>query len=136
MRSIHFIIFILFLCIFFPSCKERGNRATDNSTTDTTQYIMTPEFYDFEEINAGDIVGYTFTLKNVGKSNLIIKDVKTDCPCTTIELQKKSRNPNDSCKIDIEFNSAGRNGFQMKEIRIFANVKNGVIKLPFSAIVN
>ncbi len=97
---------------------------------------MVPEYYDFGDITAGDIVGYTFTLKNTGTNKLTIKDVKTDCPCTVAEVQKKELQPNDSCKIDIEFNSAGRNGFQMKEIRIFANVKNGVIKLPFSASVN
>ena len=137
MRVLYFIIITILITTI--SCRENRKGNTQNIESieccDTTGYSLSPEFYDFGDINCGEIVGYTFTLKNTGNHPLVIKDVKSGCACTTVELEKESIKPNETCKIDIQFNSAGRNGFQMKEISIFANVKKGVIKLPFTCNV-
>ena len=141
MRVQHLIITILFFTIVAIGCKN-GNKGseqgspTTQETTDTTTYSVNTTFHDFGVISAGDIVGYTYTITNTGEYNLHIKNVKTDCACTQIEVEKMVVTPGESSKIDIEFNSAGRSGVQIKEFSIFANVKEERIKLYFTTDVN
>ncbi len=60
-----------------------------------------------------------FSFKNVGKTPVTIKDVKTSCGCTSADPDKKTYAPGESGEIAVKFTFGGRVGGQRKTIRVF-----------------
>ena len=112
------ILFICFCLLAICSCKEK-DKATQVAETSME---WTRKTWNFGEVKAGEEVCHTFYFKNTGENNLLIKSVKTDCGCTTVNYDKAPVKPGKEGKIEIAFNSRGRNGKQYKEISIFANI--------------
>jgi len=77
--------------------------------------------FDFGEIKQGDKVEHTFTLKNTGKRNLVIRRVSTSCGCTAVTPEKTDIGPNESVPLKVEFNSTGKMGRQNKTITVITN---------------
>ncbi len=77
--------------------------------------------FDFGEIKQGDKVEHTFTMKNTGKRDLIIRNVKTTCGCTAVTPEKKIISPNESVPLKVVFNSKGKRGRQNKAITVITN---------------
>lgn len=77
--------------------------------------------YDFGDINQGDEVEHTFTIKNEGKRDLIIRRVKTSCGCTAVTPEKKVISQNESVPLKVKFNSRGKRGRQNKSITVITN---------------
>ncbi len=115
------MIKIISICCYFLmvcSCKEKV-KTTQGEETNMKWTLKT---WNFGEIKNGEEVCHTFYFKNTGSNNLLIKNVKTDCGCTTVNYNKAPIKPGEEGKIEIAFNSRGRNGKQYKEISIFANI--------------
>ena len=112
------ILLICFCLLAICSCKEK------DKTTQVAETSMewTRKTWNFGEVKEGEEVCHTFYFKNTGENNLLIKSVKTDCGCTTVNYDKAPVKPGKEGKIEIAFNSRGRNGKQYKEISIFANI--------------
>ena|GEM_PF-4060637 len=55
-------------------------------------------------------ITHTFTLKNTGAADLVIKDIKTDCSCTSVANDKKTVPPGLSVPLTINFHVKGRFG--------------------------
>ncbi len=79
------------------------------------------ESHDFGDIKEGDKVECTFMLKNVGKRDLIIRNVKTSCGCTAVTPEKKVVSANESVPLKVTFNSHGKRGRQNKAITVITN---------------
>lgn len=79
------------------------------------------ETHDFGEINEGDKVECVFTLKNTGKRDLIIRNVKTSCGCTAVSPEKKIISANETVPLKVVFNSRGKRGRQNKAITVITN---------------
>ena len=77
--------------------------------------------YDFGDMNQGDKKEYTFTLKNDGKSDLIIRNVRTSCGCTAVAPSKKVIAAGESAPIKVAFDSRGKRGRQSKSITVITN---------------
>lgn len=82
--------------------------------------------YDAETFNFGDIkpgtkVEHTFNLKNAGKKELIIRDVKSSCGCTAVSPSKNIIAAGESVPIKVAFDSNGRTGRQDKTITVITN---------------
>ena len=77
--------------------------------------------FDFGEINQGDEVEHTFTIKNSGQRDLIIRRVKTSCGCTAVTPEKKIISKNESVPLKVKFNSRGKRGRQNKSITVITN---------------
>ena len=77
--------------------------------------------HDFGEIKQGDKVEYTFTIKNTGVRDLIIRNVKTSCGCTAVTPEKKVIGANETVPLKVVFNSTGKKGRQNKAITIITN---------------
>ncbi|TDO05062.1 DUF1573 domain-containing protein [Sunxiuqinia elliptica] len=77
--------------------------------------------HDFGDINQGDEVEHTFTIKNSGKRDLIIRRVKTSCGCTAVTPEKKIISANESVPLKVKFNSRGKRGRQNKSITVITN---------------
>lgn len=92
--------------------------------------------YNFGNINEGDPAEFDFILKNVGKSDLIIRKVKASCGCTTVEPSKKILKPGESCPIKASFRTNGYSGQQSKSITVITNdPKNSTVILRMSGTI-
>ncbi|MGQ8335948.1 DUF1573 domain-containing protein [Sunxiuqinia sp. A32] len=83
--------------------------------------VFAENTFDFGEINQGEKVEHTFTMKNDGKRDLIIRNVKTTCGCTAVTPEKKVIGPNETVPLKVVFNSTGKRGRQNKAITVITN---------------
>ena len=77
--------------------------------------------FDFGDMNQGDKKEHTFTLKNDGKSDLFIRNVRSSCGCTAVAPSKKVIPAGDSAPIKVTFDSRGKRGRQSKSITVITN---------------
>ena len=94
--------------------------------------------YDFGTVTDGEVIQTTFTLKNVGKSPLVITDAKTTCGCTVPTWPKnKPVMPGESTEIEVKFNTSGKGGGrQVKTVTLLTNTAIGREILKVKGIVN
>ena len=77
---------------------------------------------DFGDIVQGDNVSNVFEFTNTGKSDLILTAVTAGCGCTVAKNWPKDPiAPGESGTIEVIFNSAGKDGQQVKQIKVSAN---------------
>ena len=122
------LLLVLFLSY---SCREKKS----SGPSEPTHIEWTKKTWNFGDLTAGEEVCHTFTFKNTGRHNLIIRNIETGCGCTTVNYDKAPVSPGKEGKIEIAFNSQGRYGKQYKEIRIFANIPEKSTTLTFTANV-
>jgi hypothetical protein len=79
------------------------------------------EIKDFGEITQGEVVSMTFRFRNVGQTDLIISSATGSCGCTVPEWPKEPIKPGAEGKIDVKFDSNGKQGMQNKTITLVAN---------------
>jgi len=77
--------------------------------------------HDFGEMKQGDKKEHTFTLKNNGKSELIIRNIRSSCGCTAVAPSKKVIAPGESAPVKVTFDSRGKRGRQSKSITVITN---------------
>ncbi|MDR2835383.1 MAG: DUF1573 domain-containing protein [Bacteroidales bacterium] len=77
--------------------------------------------YDFGTIKQGDKATYNFTFKNSGKSDLVLRKIKTTCGCTATNPEKMIIKPGEVSHITVTFNSSGKQGAQQKTITVISN---------------
>ena len=81
------------------------------------------EMHDFGKVKEGDLVSYTFTVENKGKSDLIINNVQTSCGCTVAKFEKSPIKSGGSGKIELKLNTSGKNGKVVKTATVFSNAQ-------------
>ncbi len=79
------------------------------------------EVHDFGKISQGEIVSYSFKFKNVGGSDLIIKEAHGSCGCTVPKFPKEPVAPGEEGVIDVEFSSEGKRDLQEKTVTLTTN---------------
>ncbi len=136
------------LIIFLVSCGSNENSSlssdvinnpnTANGKSDRTSlpaFTFTEEVHDFGKMIEGESVSFDFRFRNSGKSDLLISDVSTSCGCTVPKYSKEPIRPNGSGVIKVTFSSAGKRGFQSKNIVIVANTQPNTTQLRIKAQV-
>lgn len=66
--------------------------------------------WDFGEIKEGDIVEYTFILKNDSTEKMNITNIDTSCGCTVSSVAKKVLEVGEETEIKVKFDSKGYSG--------------------------
>jgi hypothetical protein len=121
------------------SSKENKNTGAEHFESVKTgkypKFEFTKEIHKFGKISEGEIGVCDFYFKNVGESNLIIKNIESGCGCADFKWKKKPIKIGEESKITVEFNSKGRYGKQYKTITIFSNTLQKENKLIISANV-
>jgi len=79
------------------------------------------ESFDFGDIKPNTKNEHTFNLKNAGKMDLIIRDVKTSCGCTAVSPSKNMIAAGESVPLKVVFDSTGKSGRQNKTITVITN---------------
>ena len=77
--------------------------------------------FDFGTINEGDIVKKEFSFQNTGTAPLLILNASSSCGCTVPEWPKDPIAPGGHGVINVKFDAKNKEGFQNKEVTIFAN---------------
>jgi hypothetical protein len=77
--------------------------------------------FDFGEMKQGEKKEHTFTLKNDGKSELIIRNVRSSCGCTAVAPATKVIAAGESAPVKVTFDSRGKRGRQSKTITVITN---------------
>ncbi len=114
------------------------NPLSAENTGDTTllpKFQWKEQVHDFGVVIQGERVSYSFTFKNIGKSNLIISSVHASCGCTVPKYDTKPIAPGESGQVEVVFDSSGRTGLQNKTITVLSNTQPSTVELHFSAEV-
>lgn len=77
--------------------------------------------FDFGTVKQGEELTHNFKIKNIGKSNLILRKVKASCGCTATQPDKEVVAPGEEASIKVTFNTRGRSGRQNKSITVYSN---------------
>ncbi|WP_340114442.1 DUF1573 domain-containing protein [Maribellus mangrovi] len=80
-----------------------------------------PKTFDFGEMKQGEKKSHTFTLTNDGKSELLIRRVRSSCGCTAVAPSTKVIAPGESAPVKVTFDSRGKRGRQSKSITVITN---------------
>lgn len=114
--------------------KKRANRLTISANIEEDFSKLTPDqiakapkvvfekkVFNFVEITQGESASSDFKFKNEGKSDLIIRKVKSSCGCTAVAPETKVIKPGEESKISVTFRSRGKQGKQNKTITVITN---------------
>lgn len=124
-----------------PQGENDGNTQAPANSDQLGWPKFQTEYHDFGRITEGEQVKYKFRFTNVGKSNLIISDVKPTCGCTTPNWTKEVIPPGSEGFVEALFNSEGRGEVgagteQEKSVEVFfQNSAKERITLTFKATV-
>ncbi len=77
--------------------------------------------FDFGEMKQGEKREHTFMLTNAGKSDLLIRNVRSSCGCTAVAPSTKVIAAGETAPIKVTFNSRGKRGRQSKSITVITN---------------
>ena len=135
---------IIFISLFFAvfSCTEKkpyrnSNPKLDkNKTTQITQIEFDTETHDFGRVKSGEILTYSFVFSNQGEAGLIISKAEADCGCVQATIPVEPINPGEKGIIEVEFNSSGMVGKQLKTIEIQSNSKEPKHLIIFAEVEN
>lgn len=93
--------------------------------------------FDFGDIKQGDKREHTFMLSNEGKSDLIIRNIRSSCGCTAVAPSTKLIKPGETAPIKVTFDSRGKRGRQIKSITVITNdPKNPTSTLRIQSNIN
>ena len=133
----------MLIIIACNSPKSKSQVQKNDSLGKISEFSFESEMHNFGKLKSGEIVIYSFVFVNTGKYNLYIKNVRTDCGCITANFIKKTVKPGEKGLIEVEFDSSGLFGNQLKTIiveanvpepkhlAIFAQVKNEQLKIKY-----
>lgn len=91
------------------------------SSPDATTIKFEQTQFDFGRLNEGQKVRTQFAFTNTGTKPLIIADAIGSCGCTVPEWPRTPIEPGKSANIDVEYNSEGKRGEQLKTITVTTN---------------
>lgn len=80
-----------------------------------------PKTHDFGDMKQGEKKEHTFSLTNTGKTDLLIRRVRSSCGCTAVAPSKKVIAPGETAPVKVTFDSRGKRGRQSKSITVITN---------------
>jgi hypothetical protein len=115
--------------------KNSGNSSLQTTSIGTVEIAFREYEYNFGKVAEGEKVGFTFTFENKGTANLIIASATTSCGCTVPKYNTKPIPPGGNGKLEVVFDTSGRNGMQTKTITVKSNASIPVVLLKITAEV-
>jgi hypothetical protein len=115
------VAYLLLFGLLFSLESGAENNSVSASATDAPRLVVGKRIHDFGTVNEGAVVNYSFSIKNEGKSPLVLRDVRSDCGCTTVLPEVQELSPNSEAEIRTSFNTSGFRGKKVKTVRLFTN---------------
>ena len=72
-----------------------------------TEFVVNEEIHNFGEIISGEVLMYSFTLKNTGSDTLKINNIDEGCGCIEVETNNVPVSPGEEGSINVTFDSSG-----------------------------
>ena len=102
----------LAVTIFIIINKRRQSKIEELPKTKTTEVKVPKTLIDIGDTRLETSAIGRFTIINVGKDDLYLKDVQPDCHCTVGEYYSRPVKPNDSTVIILRYDSTRMGVFQ------------------------
>ncbi|MCE5347812.1 MAG: DUF1573 domain-containing protein [Bacteroidales bacterium] len=139
MRNILLTFFAL-TAIMLSNCgnstrKDAAKNVTQLIDTGNAEIVFKEYEHDFGKVTEGEKLGFTFTFKNKGTGSLVIASATTSCGCTVPKFDSKPIPPDGQGKLEVVFDTSGRNGMQTKTITVKSNATVPVVLLRITAEV-
>jgi len=116
--------------------EEDFSNMTPEQLANAPVAVFEPMSFDFGDMKQGDKKSHTFMLTNNGKTDLIIRRVRSSCGCTAVAPSKSVVAPGETAPIEVTFDSRGKRGRQSKSITVITNdPKNSTSTLRISSNV-
>jgi hypothetical protein len=112
---------------------DKANPASKSNNGGTSEIIFREYEHAFGKVAAGEKLSYTFIFDNKGSGDLIISSAATTCGCTVPKFDKKPIAPGGNGKLEVVFDTSGRNGTQTKTITVKSNASTPVVLLKITA---
>lgn len=96
------VILILGLAVFGYFKATPG---VENQTENLPKIEITPSSFDFGTVEFGQVLNYSFLVKNRGKEILEIKRVATSCGCTTAKIAKEKISPGEEVELEVSYDT-------------------------------
>ena len=101
--------------------KEDISQMTKEELEKAAKIAFRDEIFDFGIMKQNESVEHDFVFTNMGKSDLIIRKIKTSCGCTAVSPQDKIIPPGETSSIKAIFQAGLRKGKQYKNITVITN---------------
>ena len=107
---------------------DNPNVVSDNETPNPNAPVMkfAEAEFDFGDIQPDTKVHHTFTFTNTGKSPLLIEDATASCGCTTPSWTKEPVAPGAQGKMEVQFDSRGKQGIISKQVAVRGNTQPSI----------
>jgi hypothetical protein len=134
-------LFLLILVFVFLSCgikksEKKEIQSKEIEKNEIVEIVFEEEAHDFGELKSGEIVAYSFVFINTGKQNLVIKNAESDCNCVQVSFPKEPIKPGKKGIIEVEFDSSGMFGKNLRTIEIESNSQEIKHLVIFANIIN
>ena len=130
---------LLFASCLLISCGQSRNNSAQNidGSDSATAVIAFKEYeHNFGVVKEGRKLRHTFTFENTGEGNLVVQSVRASCGCTVPKYDRRPIASGKGGKIEVEFDTSGRNGMQTQIITVTSNATVPVIILRITAEVS
>lgn len=132
-------IFILFLIVFaalnlFSQQKEKQSQSETVITKKQGTIIFKSKSYDFGKIAYASDGNAEFTFKNIGKTPILISNIKTSCGCTQADWTKTPIKRKEKSKITVTYDTQKIGKFH-KTISVFLEGEEEAIQLEIKGEV-
>lgn len=122
LTNMMFLFLVIFVCASTIIASDTINKKKDGEkTSEVPEISFEEQVYDFGRIFTGESVKHEFKFKNIGKSELIIKDVKSSCGCTAALVSKNILQKEESGEVAVKFNAGQYVGKVTKSVVVNSN---------------
>jgi hypothetical protein len=137
MKKIIVLSWVIVMLIVSGCTGRKGNNVSDSTSltnSKSTSEITFREYqHDFGKVTEGEKLSFIFTFDNKGTGDLIINSASTSCGCTVPKYDTKPIHSGESGKLEVVFDTSGRNGMQTKVITVKSNASTPVVLLKITA---
>jgi hypothetical protein len=117
--------------------EEDFSKLSESDLLTAPQVEFTEIKKDFGIVKEGDVIEHDFVFKNNGKSDLIIRKIRSSCGCTTVSPKVNLLKPGEESSLSASFKTSGFTGRQTKSITVITNdPKRPTVVLQLSGTVN
>lgn len=118
--------------------EEDFSHLTEKELDNAPKIIFEEKNYSFGVVPSSQKhIEKEFVFKNTGKSDLVIRKIRTTCGCTTASPEKTVLKPGESSSFKAVFTPGSRKGMQRKSIYVISNdPKNPEVRLMISGEID
>jgi hypothetical protein len=126
--------FIFYLAVFVLIGFAIWNFVLANKSKNLTEIEASTSQIQIDNIRLGQVKDTMIYLKNVGREDLQLDTIGTDCGCTVAKWHKNIVKVGEKTPITVRF-EAREEGIAIKKLQIYANIDPNPLTIQVKAIV-